>query len=322
MNKIVLLLAPRLDLSFKNGNFRLFYKRVEPIRRHWENMIRIINNHHIESGDIVLKQDLPLWMFKESDVNKINPDIVYIPHKTFEQFIVNKNIECRYYMQMTIPWLFQIDKKGWGPSASIYPISNNYNLYEFKRAKEIFRKLQRRQLYGSSKFKQPERNWTETDYVLFTCQIPHDDSIKLHGNNFSVKEALSITVNYCNSKNKKLVIRGHPQNKSSMLELKKMFPEDLFHWADDVNINDLIKNCRILVTINSGTGFEAILHMKPVMVFGKCEYDTVVNKYSENNFFSNMDKPMMNKNDYIHFIGKYHSLMYNSKDSSTLTNYK
>ena len=41
------------------------------------------------------------------------------------------------------------------------------------------------------------------------------------------------------------------------------------------NIHELIKRCAGLFVINSGTGFEAILHGKPVVTFGDCDYKQV-----------------------------------------------
>ena len=46
-------------------------------------------------------------------------------------------------------------------------------------------------------------------------------------------------------------------------------------WVDNCSIHDLMERCVSLYTINSGVGFEALLHEKPVVRFGQSEYDSV-----------------------------------------------
>jgi hypothetical protein len=46
-------------------------------------------------------------------------------------------------------------------------------------------------------------------------------------------------------------------------------------FVSDANVNDLIVHASAVYTINSGVGFESLLHLKPVITFGRVEYDCV-----------------------------------------------
>lgn len=312
MGKHILILSPRLDISFKSRRIERPKGKIPPIRVHWKNLIQCIENEHANRGDDVMVKELPLRMFTPALVNEIHPDIAYIPHKQNFEFKVNSDIQPRYYMQMVFPWLFQIDPKGWGPTSSIHPIQP-INTTDFS----VFVSLKKRQLSGKSKFDQPTGSWAEKNYVLFTCQLPHDQSIKFHGDGVSVLDGLRMTAQYCRDRKKKLVIRGHPAGKSSMTPLKAEFPEHKFIWADTVNINDLISGCELLITVGSGTGMEAILHEKPVVIFGTADYQSVVNKCTPSNFYDVIDNAGYDLKKYKQFIANYINVMYDTTSPSS-----
>ena len=45
--------------------------------------------------------------------------------------------------------------------------------------------------------------------------------------------------------------------------------------VSDVSIHELFASAKAVVTINSGSGFEALLHLKPVITLGKADYSAV-----------------------------------------------
>ena len=59
-----------------------------------------------------------------------------------------------------------------------------------------------------------------------------------------------------------------------MDSIKKSFPENKFNWQNNININDLLENSKIVVTIGSGVGMEALLFNKQVVIFGQADYDS------------------------------------------------
>lgn len=42
--------------------------------------------------------------------------------------------------------------------------------------------------------------------------------------------------------------------------------------ASDISIHELLPLSKAVVTINSGAGFEALIHLKPVITLGKADY--------------------------------------------------
>ncbi len=62
-----------------------------------------------------------------------------------------------------------------------------------------------------------------------------------------------------------------------MASLKTVLHPDTL-WVDNVSIHDLLSKCFCVYTVNSGAGFEALLHKKPVVTFGQAEYDCVTIK--------------------------------------------
>jgi len=143
--------------------------------------------------------------------------------------------------------------------------------------------LQIRMNDNQSKFDQPvyqsrEKINLPNDYVFFPCQIPHDETIKFHSD-VTVEEALERTCVATQEIGMNLVVKGHPVNPGSMQSLKeivKNYPHVI--WYDNVSIHQLIQTARCTITVNSGVGFESLLHKVPVVTFGRSEYDCVTYK--------------------------------------------
>ena len=85
---------------------------------------------------------------------------------------------------------------------------------------------------------------------------------------------LQALVHWSNSRGIHLVLKEHPINRKSMAPLKEIAVGPYVRWSE-ANIHDLIRFSRAVYTINSGVGFEAMFHNKPVVTFGRVEYDCV-----------------------------------------------
>ena len=78
-------------------------------------------------------------------------------------------------------------------------------------------------------------------------------------------------------------------------------------WVDQCSVHDAIKGAKAIYTVNSGVGMEAILHEKPVVVFGQAEYDCVTERANLKNMdevwrsIENMDLDAM-KDRYRKFV--------------------
>lgn len=124
-----------------------------------------------------------------------------------------------------------------------------------------------------SKYTQPENKKFDfpKKFIFFPLQTTHDsvmehsyfDPIKL------IKKIVDITSDFGVA----LVIKRHPRCQNH--ELGDML--DKYREMDkivlyDGSIHDAISKADTVYTINSGVGFEALLHLKPVVTFGKSDY--------------------------------------------------
>ena len=328
--KKILLLAPRLDCMFKKGPVPFEIGSIAPIRKHWRNFIERVISEYSNRTDVSFKVlELPLWQFTPELVNELKPDIVFIPHKEAHSFPV-ENCEVYYYMQTAFPWMFSVDRKGWGAGSSKYPFDRKYigTAEDAHNGADIFNMLQNRMNDNQSKFEQPIYQSSEKinlpdDYAFFPCQIPHDETIKFHSD-VTVEEALEVTCTATQEIGMNLVVKGHPVNPGSMQSLKeivKNYPH--VTWYDDVSIHQLIQTARCTVTVNSGVGFESLLHKVPVVTFGRSEYDCVTYKVNSNTDLGKTIKQashsVFNYEEVCDFYNNWWKYCYDSKNGDDFT---
>ena len=315
----VTILFPRLDVTFKEGPVPEGRGEIPPIRIHWQNFKdKLLQHHMLKAGDKVSFIEKPLWQFTPEFVESLDADIVYVPHKSTDTFLVSGK-EVRYYMQSVFPFQFYIDSKGFAGGASRYP-------FDFDADREIppgsfYAQMQVRALTGESKFAQPPMGKitveSEGPYVLFPCQIPHDETIKYHSD-ISVLDSLMATCEATKKLNMPLVVKGHPVNPGSMAPLYHAVKQyDHVHWVDDVSIHDLIPNAHAVVVVNSGTGMEAMLHKRPVITFGRCEYDCVSNKATADNIVDVLRSPVFNEKEVRAFFESWYEWTYDTRNGNS-----
>jgi hypothetical protein len=317
MSKVAILF-PRLDVTFKEGPVPEGRGPIAPIRVHWQKMGDRILQAHRKKGDWVQFIEKPLWQFTPEFVESLEADIVYIPHKSTDTFPV-KGKEIRYYMQSVFPFQFYIDSKGFPGGASRYP-------FDFDKDRDIppgsfYAQMQARALTGESKFEQPTigKIAVESDgpFVLFLCQIPHDETIKYHSD-VSVWDALKYTLEATKELNMPLVVKGHPVNPGSMYPLQTLCKlYNHVHWVDNASIHDLIPNAHAVVVVNSGTGMETLLHKRPIVTFGRCEYDCVSNKATADNIVDVLRDPVFNEKEVRVFFESWYEWTYDTRSGKS-----
>lgn len=228
------------------------------------------------SVDVRLEQR---WNITPEYISTIEADAFFIPHTSRHLFETGRNVF--FYMQVMQPWLFTVDKGGWSASSSRYPA------VEYKECRDfsgVFEEYQARLMNNNdSKFRQPPRRsrWQlrmagiipNAPYIFLPLQVPHDESILYHSD-VEMADVLKRLVAWCNAKKVHLVVKGHPGNLAIRDELKPLAAGPHVRWVDG-SIHDLMTHAAAVYTINSGVGFEALLHEKPVVTFGRVEYDAV-----------------------------------------------
>ncbi len=215
----------------------------------------------------------PLWQF-DHDLMRVQADrfdIVYMPHKQKALFDLGPG--GLFYKRSPLPGLFTVDGKGWGGGlsyAGAMPVPQG-------DTHAVFAHYTALAADNRSTISQPpiETPFDERDYDLFICQVPHDEAI-LQNADVTVAQALTAVIAFCATQGRRLLVKGHPANPKSMKPLAAIAQAAGVGWIDGVSIHRCLSGANMVYMVNSGSGFEAILHGKPVIAFGRAEYSGVV----------------------------------------------
>lgn len=178
-----------------------------------------------------------------------------------------------FWMQMHMRELFTIDTQGWGANHS----ENNFQLGDVDAEEaKAFCEAKSRELLetGLSKCDQPkECSPTPESFILVPVQTPRDYVLK-HHSPITVRYFLDSLMSWAEETQTHICIKMHPHNKSDY-DLHQTVDQgaasEFVHKVEG-NIHELIKRSSGLFVINSGTGFESLVHGKQVATFGSCDY--------------------------------------------------
>lgn len=274
MKRRIFVARPRLDCSFKPGPVPdIEGPPRNTILTKFGHFIDGIASHHREAGDDVTVVRKPLWAFEFAEMEAVcrDHDRVYFPHKLKHQFPIGDN--AVFYKNAPLADYFTVDANGWGASLSFLPPPRLAG----PDADALFERLRVRIANNESIFEQPQASAApvESAYDLFVCQVPHDETIRFHSN-VSVEQALSVVLEYAQHTKRIVVVKGHPANPGSMAPLKALTQTcAMAKWVDDISIHTCMAGADKVFLVNSGSGMEALLHRKPVIRFGRAEYDSV-----------------------------------------------
>jgi capsule polysaccharide modification protein KpsS len=103
-----------------------------------------------------------------------------------------------------------------------------------------------------------------------------DDTILYHSP-ITVTNFIDTVAEWACAKGRTLVFKLHPcdddiQNARAVERWTRCCP-NIYTMQD--NIHSLIDGAELVCTINSGSGFEGLIHGKPVVTFGDCDYHWV-----------------------------------------------
>ncbi|WP_289036177.1 hypothetical protein [uncultured Roseibium sp.] len=273
--KKILVVRPRLDCSFKKGSVpEVETQPTQPIRILYDRFLDTLEATHAGNGYDVTSWRRPLWQFglEEMQAAARDYDALLFPHKLRKNFDIGKN--ALFYKATPFGEFFTVDPKGWGASLSFLPVTPEPH----QDAPAFFQKLRKRVAENHSIMTQPNQDVELpcSNYLLFICQIPHDETLLYHSD-VSVAEALAAVIDYADWRGRKLLVKGHPQNPRVMAEFKQMVEASAnATWIEDISIHTCLAGASCVFMVNSGVGFEAMLHKKQVISFGHAEYSNVV----------------------------------------------
>jgi hypothetical protein len=196
-------------------------------------------------------------------------DCRYISHHT------QSDREGGLHIKVTdLPSCFSFDERGYSgwSKFSQTPIAQlGLADVDLARAEAFVSAMRKRVISGNiSKYEQSKSD-TKLDlpegYVFLGLQVI-DDAVQALAH-LPMLEMLAEVAATCRQQQIPLVVKRHPRCKSA--KVSKALAKGDFQLSD-ASIHDLIARSCAVCVVNSSVGAEALLHGKPVFVFGEAEY--------------------------------------------------
>lgn len=133
-----------------------------------------------------------------------------------------------------------------------------------------------------SKYHQKEKAFAcEDEYVFVALQVLTDLVADIAF--FDGIAMLKTIVQYYKNTATKVVVKRHPYcNSLSMQLLIEGLLNEGAIIVSDASIHSIIENAKAVFVVNSGVGFESLMHLKPVIVCGQCDYAYAVSNQVRN----------------------------------------
>lgn len=133
-------------------------------------------------------------------------------------------------------------------------------------------------------------DYNETELVFFPIHFEPEFSLLYLAEFYSNQVALIENISKCLKTNQILVIKEHPQQ-PGMLALRKYkylrkYFSNIIFLPSIIPASYVIKKSKLIITISSHLGWEALFHGKPVFLIGKMFYD----KHPDINHFTNFEE--------------------------------
>lgn len=212
-----------------------------------------------------------------------------------------------------MPNYFYFDKTGYGPWSEITD-KCDYNMPVELIRKDVEKFCKEYIDNNESRVRQPKsvHGLPEEPYVLVLGQRP-DDAVSEFAYIDTNSLMHKVSDLYKGTKYK-VVTRGHPLDSSKSYGT----PYDLQATG---NIHDCIAGASAVYTVNSGTGFEALLHGKRVFTSGVCDYRWATTEIKTDDDLKRsidlVEEPIDEDNriQFLYYFMQYHLMNVNDRDS-------
>ena len=183
-----------------------------------------------------------------------------------------------FWMQMHMRDLFTVDRTGWGVDHSdndpgmFYELGDDEVEWVANLSDELWKE-------NRSKIDQPKEVQCDLDvpFILVPLQVPRDYTILWHSP-ITVKYFVDSIQAWAHASKTHVAFKLHPCNRCDADLINAVEEaENVSRFCHKVegSIHEIIKRSAGLFVINSGTGFESLVHGKPVATFGACDYARV-----------------------------------------------
>ncbi len=196
-----------------------------------------------------------------------------------------------------LPSCFSLDTRGysgWSRFAQMSLEDLKLDRIDLASAQEFVSAMQQRIIGGNvSKYQQVDAGGTiqlPDRYVFLGLQVI-DDAVQALAK-LPMLEMLAEVAATCRQQGLSLVVKRHPRCNST--EVSKALALGLKandFQLSDASIHDLISRSCAVCVVNSSVGAEALLHGKPVYVFGESEYQHVCYQIRSKGEFNQRFKP-------------------------------
>lgn len=189
-----------------------------------------------------------------------------------------QNQKYIHYKEAYLPGYFCIDELGYSGWSSLSNFKSPYkennvsttiDYHKSLQKKFISKNLTKYKQYKNSKFKHQS---LPHEFLFAALQVP-DDTVTYWAH-MPTKIWLKALYEFAKNKKIVLVVKIHPKDKTSNLRKFLKTLNERFIFITDAPIHHIIAKSMAVITTNSGVGFEALMHHKPVITCGRSDYNS------------------------------------------------
>lgn len=224
-----------------------------------------------ELGHQIMEMDLDSRL----PPGRAEADFSIYAHKT-RRDVPNGNL---FYKEMYMHGLFTVDDQGWGADHSQWRTPPDLSAVSAGEGESFCHSMRADFLAtGHSKLDQPPVRAIPPNlkpYFFAPLQMPGDDVIRNHSP-ITVIQYVSALSRWADLRGRNVVFKLHPGQPAEVEEeARKAAAASPYVFLLNENVHSLISAAHAIVVINSGVGFESLIHGKPVITLGACDYQWV-----------------------------------------------
>lgn len=269
---------PKVGLAIHKDHYvhNISADRRSIISDHQEFFVNLIDSLH-QKGVVIIpvnqysSNGVPLFPYKD------------IPLISYHTNGSSAEGNVFHYKNSYVSGYFSIDTKGFSGWSSLASLNVEKLLDKLDVEASIkFREKLLRELIDNnvSKYDQPSLNGEDLpgQYIFYATQVVNDVVAQLSF--FDHLELLKCLAKNAIEKKKHLVIKRHPLCSSIKIkdELKSLCDSSEYIHVTYDSVHKLIENAEKVVVVNSGVGFEALIHGKKVYTCGRSDYLAVTHQ--------------------------------------------
>lgn len=268
--KNVAVLMRRLDQPFKPGigtTRESCLRRIgDSTRLYWQYFPKLLRDACARAGQRPELICRPMDELDQAFVSTLPHEFIYFPHGNRHQYPDDR---LCFYMQDIYPFFFTLDRSGWGATSSRYGQNDWDSPRDCQQADAFCQRVKHEKI---TKYQQKSAIIPEFD-VFFPLQIPDDESLRF-GSPHALRDIVHAVAAWAEQRRVRVLFKCHPVRPS--LDYLKLNNRSAYvHVIRTGDVHDLLARAPVVFVANSGVGFEAMVHFKPVVTFARALYDVM-----------------------------------------------